>query len=100
MKKFISKIFKKTGNLLIRISELILHVNRVEVLSNDKGVIESFNSVLIEKGQDRDLYKTRFGDLFWLDPSSCVDESIIDNGIWENYSTDVVNKLVKYNDYV
>ena len=100
MKKIISKIFRKTGKLLLRISEWILHEKRFEELENHNHEIESITSILVEKGQGRDLYKTRFGDLFWLNPTSCVDESIINSGIWENDSTNIVNRLVKPNDFV
>ena len=100
MKKIISKIFKKVGYLLLGISKWVQAENKIEELENHTYDIESIRSILIEKGQGRDLYKTRFGDLLWLDSNSCIDESIIKTGVWEDYSTNIVNRLVKPNDYV
>jgi FkbM family methyltransferase len=44
---------------------------------------------------NRTLYKTRFGDFFWLNPDSFVDKSIIDHGVFEDESTSLVKKIVK-----
>jgi FkbM family methyltransferase len=99
MKKITSKVFRKTGNLLIKISNYLLNEKKL-IEPENYNKIESVASNLIQKGQDRDLYKTRFGDLLWLKSTSCIDESIIKTGIWEDSSTDIVNKLVKPNDYV
>jgi len=100
MKKITSKIFRKLGNLSFKISEYLLSEKSIllEVKTNDNAV--TMSSILIEKGNDRNLYKTRFGTYLWLKSSSCIDESIINTGVWEDYTTDVVNRLVKPNDYV
>lgn len=57
-------------------------------------------SKLITIGSSRNLYKTRFGDLFWLNKISYVDKCIIDYGLFEIESTNVVKKLVKPGDII
>lgn len=57
-------------------------------------------SKVISKGVDRDLYRTRFGHLFWLNTMSYVDQCIIRNGIFEDKSTEAINLLVKPGDIV
>ncbi len=57
-------------------------------------------SKLLVSGHGRNLYQTQYGDRFWLNETSCVDKSIIDTGIWESKSTDIVKKLVKKGDVV
>jgi len=60
---------------------------------------QSSESKLIKKGaKEYDLYQTRFGDYFWLNKNSCIDQSIISSGIWETHSTEVVKKIVKGGD--
>lgn len=57
-------------------------------------------STLIREGGEISLYKTRFGDFFWLNKAKYVDKSIIDTGLFEPHSTEVVRKLVKSGDVV
>lgn len=57
-------------------------------------------SALIAQGGESSLYKTRFGDFFWLNKAKYVDKSIIDTGLFEPHSTEVVRKLVKSGDVV
>lgn len=58
------------------------------------------SSELIENGTDRNLYRTKFDDFFWLNTEGYVDRCIIDEGIFEPASTDVVRHLVKPGDIV
>jgi FkbM family methyltransferase len=57
-------------------------------------------SKLISRSGERNLYKTRFGDLFWLTRRSYVDQCIINTGVFEDFSTAVVKQLVKKGDVV
>jgi FkbM family methyltransferase len=57
-------------------------------------------SKILQKGSDRNLYKTKFGELYWLNSTGCVDESIINSGIFEPWSTQVVKSLVRRGDIV
>jgi FkbM family methyltransferase len=59
-----------------------------------------YGSRRLRRGDDRDLYQTRFGDRFWLTPSSYVDRCIIERGEFEERSTQVVNRLVEPGDVV
>jgi len=58
------------------------------------------SSTLVEQGRERDLYRTRYGDLFWLNKSSCIDECIINAGIYEKESIRIINRFVKPGDIV
>jgi len=55
---------------------------------------------MVEKGSDRSLYKTVFGNLYWLNSTGCIDRSIIDTGVFESWSTQVVRRLVRSGDIV
>ena len=56
----------------------------------------------IKSGKERDLYKTFFGDLFWLSKNSeaWVDKCIKEKSIFEHYSTSFVKKIVKTDNVV
>ena len=79
MKKMLSKLFKKIGNMLI-------------TLANN---VESVGSTLLEKGTPRSLYRTSRGDLLWLNNTGYIDLQIIQYGEFEQMSTAVINRLVK-----
>ncbi len=69
-----------------------------------KGAIR-FDSIrnrsqLIRKGSGQSLYRTKMGDLFWLNSTSCVDIGIIENGVFEPASTKVVQRLLNKGDIV
>jgi hypothetical protein len=53
------------------------------------------SSELLIKNKDISLYKTQYGDLFWLNEYSCVDENIKKSGIFEPDSTKFVRNFVK-----
>ena len=57
-------------------------------------------SRLVKKGDERSLYQTEQGDYFWLNETGHVDRCIIDTGVFEPFSTEVVNTLVKPGDHV
>lgn len=57
-------------------------------------------SCVVNKGTDRSLYKTKFGDYYWLNSTGYVDECIINTGVFEPSSTEVVKKLVRPGDVV
>lgn len=57
-------------------------------------------SKLMQKGTDRNLYKTRFNDLFWLNKTGYVDQCIINSGVFEEHSTRIARRLIKEGDTV
>lgn len=65
-----------------------------------RGNAQNCASALIAEGGKSNLYKTRFGDFFWLNKAKYVDKCIIDTGLFEPHSTEVVRKLVKCGDVV
>lgn len=75
-----SKLIRMAGYALGRLSQLL---DRVD------------SSRLIEKGDDRNLYKTKYDDLFWLDEKGYVDQCIIKSGIFEEKSTQATKQLIK-----
>ena len=83
-----SKTIRTIGVLFIKIAQ---------VLDFD----EKFKkSKIMKKGLKMNLYKTRFNDFFWLNENKYLDKSIIENGIFEKYSTQIINQLVKKGDFV
>ena len=96
----LNKVCKKCGNALLCLSA------RLEPQeSSDRQKIElrqdartSPASVLVKEGSERSLYKTRFGDLFWLNVCSCIDQGIVQTGLWEPEATEAVRKIVKKGD--
>lgn len=83
---FMSNILKKIGKKNINISEKINSY--------------SMRSKLIKRGEERNLYKTRFNDFFWLNNTGYIDKCIIQDGIFEKNSVAVLKKLVKNGDTV
>ncbi|MBN2106678.1 MAG: FkbM family methyltransferase [Deltaproteobacteria bacterium] len=57
-------------------------------------------SVLLKQEQGRDLYKTVDGHLFWLNPGKYLDREIIERGVFEKSSTELVKKIVKKGDVI
>lgn len=57
-------------------------------------------SLIVKKGQDRDLYKTRFNELYWLDKNNYLDQCLIKDGYFEKHSTNATLQLVKKGDIV
>ena len=68
------------GRAFLELSRIMNRVNR---------------SRIVQKGEGRDLYRTRFGDLFWLDRNNYVDQCIIGSGLFEERSTEIARRLVK-----
>jgi FkbM family methyltransferase len=60
----------------------------------------SHTSELIKEYPERSLYRTRFNDLFWLNTEGYVDQCIIESGVFEPSSTEIVKHLVKSGDVV
>ena len=52
---------------------------------------------IVKIDKDRDLYKTYFGDLFWLskDETAWVDKCIKESSIFEEYSTNFIKKIIQ-----
>ena len=62
---------------------------------------QSMKSKLVEdNGLDRCLYKTAYGDYFWLDKMHYLDLEIINTSVWEPKSTEAIKKIVKNGDIV
>lgn len=83
--------------------------NIIKILKIIESLLKSFilrllkpflSSKIIKKGKDRDLYRTRFGYYFWLDKTKYIDQRIIETGIYEKDSTEVVRKIIKTGDFV
>jgi len=58
-------------------------------------LVKRKNTKLIKKGNPRSLYCTREGSYYCLDEGKYLDKCIIDLGVFEVTSTEVVRKLVK-----
>jgi len=66
-----------------------------------KTLIFLRNSKRLYSQGDKALYRTKNGDMFWLNPkSSVVDQSIINFGYFERESTEATIKLIKKGDVV
>ena len=67
-----------------------------------KKIISKFckKSKLIKKGAGLNLYKTKDGLFFWLNPEKYLDRNIIDEGVFEHHSTLLVKKLLRPSDVV
>lgn len=86
--RLLAKILRKTGKTFIRLSKLFDNSNKQN------------SSLVIEKEDTRDLYKTIYDDYFWLDKNSYIDQCIIKDGLFEEDLTHVVNKIIKRGDTV
>ncbi|RJP62061.1 MAG: FkbM family methyltransferase [Candidatus Auribacter fodinae] len=60
----------------------------------------AMHSTLVVRGDDRSLYRTADGYLFWLDENKPLDRSIIQTGIYDLSGTRVIASLVKQGDIV
>lgn len=69
-------------------------------LVNNYFMAQKQKSQIVRRGNERNLYKTKDGDFFWLNPQNYLDNEIITTGIWEPMSTNVVKRLVKSGDVV
>jgi len=49
---------------------------------------------------DRCLYKTKYGDRFYLNSYGCIDNNIKKFSVWEPASTNIVHSIVKQGDVV
>jgi len=97
---FLSRICKKCGNAFFSLSAR-LETEKPSDLHEihwRKGKSTSDASTLVKHGSERNLYRTRFGDLFWLNDHSCIDQGIIQTGLWEPHATAAVRKIVKKGD--
>ena len=84
MKKISSKVFRKAGSLMLRLA--------------DRCAREP--SELIKTGNERSLYKTGDGNLYWLNKTSSVDQSIIRSGVFERDLTDFAKRIIQKGHYV
>lgn len=82
----ISAVLKKIGNLLLVLSRWL----------HGKATC----SQLVQKGDERNLYETKSGAFFWLNSTGYVDRCIMESGVFEPLSTQVVQQLVKPGDIV
>lgn len=80
-----SKFMRLIGQIFIRLSHIDARLNR---------------SIFVEKGRERDLYKTRFSEMFWLNKNIYLDQCIIRDGYFEKASTNATLQLVKKGDIV
>ena len=55
---------------------------------------------MIRRGESRDLYATRYGDLLWLNDTGYLDRQIIGTGGYEPESMSAVHRLVREGDVV
>jgi FkbM family methyltransferase len=79
-----SIMLRKLGNLLIALSQRILNKR----------------SRLVAKGDERSLYLTSSKDLFWLNKTGYIDQTIIEKGEFEPQSTEAIKRLVKQGNLV
>lgn len=81
-----------------------LFTNKHEQLISDKrkaeNEVKKLTSTLIKTGDEVNLYKTIYDDFFWLNPKKYLDREIINTGIFENQSTNLVKRLIKKGDVV
>lgn len=70
----------------------------VEPLKSEES--DNSKSKFVKKEDDFSLYKTKFGDYFWLDDKSYVGKEIVNTGIWEQKSTEIIRKFVEEGDIV
>lgn len=82
--RFLGKVFGKIGSKLVFISE-IMQLNK---------------SKLLERGVDRNLYRTSTNMVFWLNTTGHVDKCIINSGVFEKHATELVMRLIKEDDIV
>lgn len=80
----IGRFIRGAASALLRLAQLMERVN---------------GSTLVQRGVDRNLYRTRFNDFFWLNTTSYIDQLIIKEGIFEPESTNIVRKIVKDGDF-
>lgn len=86
-------IFRKIGKLFHFASQVV-NCYENAISNNDH------QSVVIQRGVDRNLYQTKYGDRYWLNSTGYVDECIINSGLFEPLSTQVVKRLVSPGDIV
>jgi len=55
---------------------------------------------LIKSEHGLNLYKTIYNDYFWLNPNKYLDREIINQSLFEPYSTALIKKLIKKGDVV
>lgn len=84
MRNFLSKIFKKIGNIFDFLSLKIIQKK----------------SKLLKNGSPRSLYKTPSNDLFWLNKNAYLDNNVINYGEFEPLSTALVRRFLKSGDTV
>lgn len=94
---FLSNLCKKCGNAFFSLSARFESEKPPDRQGTEslKGVTDPIPSQLVKVGRERSLHRTRFGDLFWLNDYSCIDQSIVQTGLWEPRATEVVRAIVK-----
>ena len=73
-------------------------LNRIK----NKIIKHKMKATLIEKGEDRNLYKTYYDNYFWLkvDHKAYIDRCLRQFSMFEKESTEVVKNLIKQGDIV
>ena len=66
-----------------------------------KSIYKLQASKIIKRGNKQlDLYKTKYGDYYWLNKNKYIDNLIIQDGLFEESSTAAVKKIIKKSDIV
>lgn len=81
--------------LVLKLLDRIL--NRIIKLSVE---LEKNKAKLLNHQSPRSLYRTPHNDLFWLNETGYLDRNIIDTGVFEKRSTELLPSLVKQGDTV
>ncbi len=83
--RLFGKLLRFIGNCFIYLSRISERLDR---------------SRLVKKGVGRDLYETKFNDLFWLNKTGWVDQCIIKTGVFEEHSTRIARRFIRAGDMV
>lgn len=78
-------------------------VNLSKRIRNAKTPVSKYatrTTNLIKRETGRSLYETDDGIRLWLSETSIIDKAIIDRGVWEETSTNLVKNLIKPGDVV
>lgn len=76
------------AKLLRKVSAVIMICSRL----CDRG---AKGATLLQKGVGRNLYRTRYGDMFWLAEDRYIDSCLIRDSVFEEASTNIVKRLVR-----
>jgi len=81
---FTAKVFRKIGHNFLRLA----------------AILGKRPAKLLRHGEGRNLYRTNYGDLLWLNDTGYLDRQIIENGVFEPESMLAVHRLVRPGDVV